>query len=241
MNWWNELTSLQQIFATIAIPATLVMIIQFILFMLGFSHGDGSDSADVHGDMTIHGDAAHGVFEGHGHDIPSDHSAGDSVHESAGHHGEVGHDQVDALRLFTLRSIIAFMAVGGWMGVAAVGWKLPTPVVFLLALVTGWLALYFVAWSIRFALRMQQSGNVVIENAIGKQGEVYIPIPKSKEGIGKVNLVVQDRLCEFEATTEADRPLKTGEKVTVMSVVSEGVLMVMPKDNPPEGVIIEKF
>ena len=237
MNWWNELTGLQQFFASIAMPATLVMIIQFILFMLGFSHGDGGDGADGidgtdfsdgHAEVDFHEDVSHDVFEAHSS-------------EASNHHPDMGHDNVDALRLFTLRSIIAFMAVGGWMGVAAIGWKVPTPAVFILAFLSGWLALYFVAWSIRAALRLQQSGNIIIDNAIGKQCEVYLPIPKSKGGFGKVNVIVQDRLCEFDAVTVAYRQLKTGEKVTVTGVESEGVLLVMPQDNPPEGVIIEKF
>ena len=50
MNWWNELTGLQQILASVAIPATLVMMIQFILLLFGFT-GDSGDSADV-GDIS---------------------------------------------------------------------------------------------------------------------------------------------------------------------------------------------
>ncbi len=226
MDWWNELTGIQQFFASVAIPATLVMIIQFILFLFGFSHGDGADGADAHADLHLHEGCSHGIFEGHAHD-GMDHTTGD------------GHDTVDAMRLFTLRSIIAFFSIGGWMGVAAVSWKIPTPMVFVLALGAGWLALYFVAWSIRAALRMQQSGNVILENAVGKAGEVYIPIPASNSGSGKVNVIVQDRLCEFDAVTDAERELKTGENITVTGVAAEGVLLVVPKD-PPQGVIIEK-
>ena len=42
--WWNSLTGLQQIFACIGIPATLVLVVQTILLLFGI--GDGSD-ADV--------------------------------------------------------------------------------------------------------------------------------------------------------------------------------------------------
>ena len=98
--------------------------------------------------------------------------------------------------------------------------------------------MYFVAWSIRTALRLQHSGNININNAIGNNGEVYIPIPPEKSGVGKVSVIVQDRLCELSAVTNAERTLKTGEKITVMGIEKEGVLLVAPK-NPPEGVIIE--
>ena len=40
--WWNSLTGLQQIFACIGIPATLVLVVQTILLLFGI--GDGSDA-----------------------------------------------------------------------------------------------------------------------------------------------------------------------------------------------------
>lgn len=239
MSWWNELTPLQQIFASVAIPATFIMLLQFVLLLIGFSHGEVGDSGDMPMDTDVH-DVPDGIFDGDGYDLPSGHED-IPIHDTSHQPGETGSEPTDALRLFTLRGIIAFLAVGGWMGVVAVGWGLSAPAVFLLVLLSGFLALYFVAWSLRLALRMQQSGNVIMENAVGKEGEVYIPIPRSKTGQGKVNVIVQERWCEFNAVTEADRTLKTGEKVIINSVFSEGVLLAMPKDNPPEGVMIEKY
>jgi membrane protein implicated in regulation of membrane protease activity len=106
------------------------------------------------------------------------------------------------------------------------------------------MALYFVAWSLRSVLRLQQSGNIVLNNAIGVTGEVYIPIPPIKSGAGKISIIIQDRLSEINAVTDAERTLKTGEKVTVMKVESEGVLLVvptaLPNNNSPEGAIVTK-
>ena len=50
INWWNSLTTTQQIFALIAIPSTVVIIIQTILLLIGL--GDGGD-ADVDGDGVV--------------------------------------------------------------------------------------------------------------------------------------------------------------------------------------------
>lgn len=224
MGWWNSLTGLQQIFAYIAIPASIVMVIQFILLLFGLFDGDG---ADAHIETDIHEGVSHDLFDGH--------SSGDFEADmddvSEGHEAQIN-ESVDALRLFTLRGIIAFLSIGGWMGVAAISWDVPLPLVFVLSLTAGFLALYFVAWSLRWALRMQQSGNIIIDNAVGNTGEVYIPIPPLKSGLGKVNVLVQDRLCELSAVTSSERQLKTGEKITVMGVESEGVLLVVPNDNP---------
>lgn len=243
MDWWNELTELQQFFASVAIPATLVMIFQFILLLFGFSQGDGADGANADVDINLHEGDTNSIFDGNTHDGFEENfhdSFEVNSHDEADHHMSEGQDTVDALRLFTLRSIIAFFSIGGWMGVAAVSWNVPTIMVFLLAFFAGWVALYFVACSIRAALRMQQSGNIILENAVGKIGEVYIPIPPSKSGFGKVNVIVQDRLSEFDAITHSDRELKTGENITVIGIASEGVLLVVPKSKPPEGIMIEK-
>ena len=258
MSWWNELTGIQQILATVAIPATLVMIVQFILLLFGFtgdSGGDGADMdvGDVSGGADI-GDISDGVDIGDldsgadGLDF-SDIADGTDIPEHVGfdtdnaadhpeHIAEKDSHSADALKLFTLRGIIGFLSIGGWFGVAAISWGLPVPAALALAFVAGYLALYFVAWSIRAALRLQHSGNINITNAIGNIGELYIPIPPAKSGMGKVNVIVQERLCELSAVTDAERTLKTGEKVTVMGIEKDGVLLVVPK-NPPEGVVIE--
>lgn len=227
MNWWNELTSLQQIFAAIAIPATMVMIIQFVLFIFGLGQDGDAGGFDLQGEV-------------HAGDVPQDWSTHEVVSGSdfyedvtdspADHQAPQAKEPMDALHLFSLRSIIAFFAIGGWMGLAAISWQLPIPLSCVMAFFAGCMALYFVAWTARAALRLQQSGNVEINNAIGLVGEVYIPIPASKSGVGKITLLVQERLCEFEAMTANHRTLKTGESVTVMGVKDQSILLVVPND-----------
>lgn len=266
MDWWNGLTGLQQVLATIAIPATLVMIVQFILMLFGFVGNSGADSADVGdisdgadigdiadsadiGDFTDGVDAGDLDFDADGPDF-IDSADGTDIAEHSGldidsgmdASGEAADDAAHGtyeLKLFTIRGIVGFLSIGGWFGVAAISWGISGPGALALAFVAGFLAMYFVAWSIRLALRLQHSGNINFNNAIGNVGEVYLPIPPLKSGVGKVNVIVQERLCELSAVTNADRTLKTGEKIAVMGIEKEGILLVEPRD-PPEGVIIEK-
>jgi membrane protein implicated in regulation of membrane protease activity len=256
MSWWNELTELQKIFAYIAIPATGLMIIQFVMLLFGFVNGGGAD-ADTDAGIDMDDGLSHDILDindGLSHDISAI-DGSDAVPELSDGVSEVfSHDTADvydefdqdtaethdtsaALRLFTLRGIIAFLTVGGWMGVAAIEWKLSNLVSVVLAVGAGWLALYFVAWTIRAFLRMQYSGTLRLENAIGKEGDVYLTIPAG--GRGKVNVIVQDRLCEIDAVSKSDRDIKTGEKVTVLGIDSEGVLLVEEK-SCPETTIVER-
>ena len=58
MDWWNEMTGLQLAFAYIALPATIIMGLHFIMSLCGFNgEGDaeGIDGADdfVDGDVDM--------------------------------------------------------------------------------------------------------------------------------------------------------------------------------------------
>jgi membrane protein implicated in regulation of membrane protease activity len=322
MNWWDRLTGLQQIFLTVASPATLILIFQFVLLLLGLSNENGADDAFDTDDLDLDFDAddldigANGLdldvdvddvdlgssnldfssdsdgldFDGGHLDFGSEPSADiqglfndipgidggepdliELVEESGGSGSGIGTgadsstgtgavtgtgttidtdtstdsdndsddgNVVSTLRLFTLRGLIAFFSVGGWTGIFAIDQGAPPPLSIFLAFAAGFAAMYFVAWSVRLILRMQHSGNIRHENAVGKDGEVYLTIPDN--GIGKVNVIVQDRLCEMNATTRAGRDIKTGEKIVVIGVVSGGLLLVTPY-TAPDGVDIKKF
>lgn len=53
--WWNGLETIQQVFALIAIPATLVMLIQTVMLLIGFGDTDGGDVGDIDGDEIFEG------------------------------------------------------------------------------------------------------------------------------------------------------------------------------------------
>lgn len=233
MNWWNELTQLQRIFASVAIPATVVMILQFILQLIGLANGADSDGADAD-DV----DAVSDVQDGFSDDLPDAQSDGVFDDDDVLDDGFEVEDGQTGIRLFTLRSVIAFFAVGGWMGVAAIDWNLPDLLAIALAIAAGSLALYFVAWIVYTFLRMQQSGNIRYENAVGKEGEVYLSIPP--DGRGKVNVIVQERLCEIDAISKVNRVIKTGEKIVVVDITEDGVLIVEPKELAETNEIIQK-
>jgi hypothetical protein len=74
--------------------------------------------------------------------------------------------------------------------------------------------------------KMTSSGNLDIKNALGKEGEVYLTIPKSKEGMGKIQIKVQDSLRELEAMTESTAPIQTREWIKVVGVMNNQVVLV---------------
>jgi len=67
------------------------------------------------------------------------------------------------------------------------------------------------------AQRLQSSGTIDLQNAVGAEASVYMRVPP--HGIGKVQLTVQGRLGIYEAISHDDEPLDTGATVRVVKVV----------------------
>ena len=134
------------------------------------------------------------------------------------------------LTLFTSRGIVAMLAVMGWSGFVLLddAMNLHPVVGIVIAVVIGFITLILVAFAMRGISRLQSSGNLDLNNAIGKVAEVYLTIPEAGRAAGKVSITVQERLVEVSAITTAPDPIKTGSYVRVVSVSENGILMVEP-------------
>lgn len=134
-------------------------------------------------------------------------------------------DGDDGLTLFSVRGIVAMLCVAGWSGIVFVDCGIGNGVSVLLAVICGLAALFGMAFLMRAMVRLQSSGNIDLGSAVGKTGEVYIPIPAAGEGKGKISIVVQDRLIEIDAVTDGES-LKTGDAVRVVSTDGNGLVLV---------------
>ena len=132
------------------------------------------------------------------------------------------------LRIFTVRGMVAFFAVGGWAGLSALSLCGSTAAAIITAFIAGTLALLLVAWFFKWAASLNENGTLQMESAVGKVGEVYITVPPEMNGTGKVNIIIQGRLTEAEAMTDSERPLKYGEPVEVVGMAVGNVLKVRP-------------
>jgi hypothetical protein len=136
----------------------------------------------------------------------------------------------DGLAIFTVRGVTSMLCITGWVAVALLETSLPQGVSIAIAILCGVATLIGMAYLMRAVYKLQSSGNIDVENCIGKIGEVYIPIPASGNGSGKVNLTVQEKFSEFSAITTESDILKTGSFVRVVAVGPSGVLVVEPID-----------
>lgn len=122
--------------------------------------------------------------------------------------------------LFTIRGIISFFMIFGWSGFLLTNAGYGDLMTLLISLGTGTIMLVLVALVYYFFKSIEQSGNMILKEAIGKQGSVYIPIPKKNEGLGKVQIIVGNSLRTLDAISTKD-PIKTGTQVKVVSIINE--------------------
>ena len=136
----------------------------------------------------------------------------------------------DGLALFTVKGIVAMLCITGWTGVIFLGTEMPKYLSYILSFVCGIITLVVMAYAMKALSKLQSSGNIDIGNAIGKVGQVYIPIKPNGEASGKVNITVQGQYSEFSAITTSDKTLVTGSYVRVVAVDEAGTLVVEPVD-----------
>ena len=104
-------------------------------------------------------------------------------------------------------------------------------------LVVGAIAMFLVAYMIFQFARMEKSGTVNLFNAIDHTGEVYLSIPEKLEGRGKVHLIVDGSLHEFDAETQG-LSLPSGSQIRVIDILEDQVLLVEPLEalaNPEDA------
>ena len=200
VEWWYSLETISQVFACVAIPFTLLLLIQTV--MLFFGWGDsGADGVDVPG--------------------------GDDLGHVGSDDGDIF--MSDGLHLVAWRSIVAFLCIFGWLGLTlsangAEAWLSVT-----VAIAGGFLAMLGVALLIKALSKLQSDGSLNLKYALGVGGSVYITVPPQRGGRGKVNLIVQGKLEELDAVTDDELPLPFGTEVVVIGISGGNTLVVRRK------------
>lgn len=218
--WWESLSTLVQVLYCIAVPSTLLLLLQTILSISGFGGDSDVNISDTSGiDM---GDISGSDFGDVG-DIGDIGDLGDvsdlsaSVHDTDIH----VHSSYSSLQLFTVQGIVAFLAVSGWVSIAALSSGVPSAGAIPLGLVAGFFAMYGIAKLVQISKKLTENGTIDFRNAIGENATVYIPIPPSGEGEGKVTLTLQGRFMECSAVSNEREMLKTGTAVRVTDLNGE--------------------
>ena len=163
-------------------------IVQVILLLVGFGSGGGDADTDA--------------------DCP-DAGCGDTDSD-----GILDNDP--GITLFSVRGLVAFFAIGGWLGYTLADNNLTLAII--VSLVSGTAALVGMAFLMKWVTGLQSNGNIDYNEAVGKIAEVYLTIPPKNEGSGKVTLNVSERYVEKSA-------VQSGAKVRIISVIGDEYLV----------------
>jgi membrane protein implicated in regulation of membrane protease activity len=158
--------------------------------------------------------------------------AGDHHDVGHGEGGLEGHDvgHVDQgifdVKWLSLKTLVSYLTFFGLAGLAAEKAGLSTVLTLTIALASGAIAVVVVALLMSSLSRLQSRGNVVLANAVGRTGRVYLRIPESRRGAGKVTIEVQGRSVEVDAVT-AGPEIPTGTTVRVLRLAGGDTLDVI--------------
>ncbi len=226
--WWQSLSTLEHVLLYVAVPATLVLIVQTVLLFVG-------GGLDSDGGAGLDGDADLDLDAGMDADLELESDGGlaldpDGCGDPSAHLGPDGDGPdgptAQGLHILTVRGVVVFLALFGWGGLWLCRIGLPPFLAVFLAVPIGIAGMVGVALILRQAMRLQYDGTLDLRNAVGLSGTVYLTIPARRAGSGKVNVTVQEQLRECQALTDSTVPLPTGSQVRVTGLLDGDTLLV---------------
>lgn len=177
-----------------AVAGGAILVLRVILMVIGL--GDSDDVLDMHTEVDMEPDAGLDAGDGHG----------------------------PGFNFFSIQSISGFFTMFGLVGMGL----LQVNATELWSLVGALAAGTFTAWSTGMIFlnmrRLHSEGTLVIENAVGEQGTVYLTIPE--QGTGSVTVAVQGALRTLDAMSQNGQRIPTGSVVKVVGVTAGKILVV---------------
>lgn len=190
----NDISAMERVFIVCAALGGCLFVARMVLmFISGLGHGD----------ITGGGDADAG---GAGHDLGG---SGDA------HHGGGATDSDVSFKALSFQGLTAFFMMFGLVGWAMIREsQYSAPVSALAAAAAGLGTVWLLKFLFESAGRLQSSGTLNLNNALGQEGTVYLTIRPGQ--VGKIQITVQNRMETLDATTEQTEEIKTGQRIKVV-------------------------
>lgn len=136
-------------------------------------------------------------------------------------------DSTHAFNILSIQGIAGFIMGFGWgglIGKITLEWDILTSS--FLGIAGGLAMAWILVWMFRLIYSLQSSGNVLIDDAIGKEGTVYAQIPIQGQGRGQVQVVINERSRIYNAVTEGQE-IPTHSRIRVTRVNDDNTLTVI--------------
>ena len=129
-------------------------------------------------------------------------------------------------QFFTYKNVLGFFTLFGWTGLGFLQMGLGLLIAVFFSVIAGLVMMALMAALFYYISKLHESGTMIMENAIGHTGEVYLRIPPSREGHGKIQVEIQGTLREMDAITDDEKELPTGSMAQVLEIVNNQLLLV---------------
>ncbi|MDH5474597.1 MAG: hypothetical protein OEX22_02785 [Cyclobacteriaceae bacterium] len=151
---------------------------------------------------------------------------GGDIDHDGGADMDVETDDGIGFQFLTIKNLVAFFTIFSWTGIACLDSGLSNGMSILISFVSG-VAMMFVMGGVFYFLgKANESGTLIMKNAIGGIGEVYMEIKGKRGNIGKVQVQVQGTLRTLEALTDEEENLTPGMVISVADIANNNILIV---------------
>lgn len=129
--------------------------------------------------------------------------------------------------IFTLRNLINFLLGFSWTGISFYDSISNKTTLIIVSVLVGLLFVALFFFLIKQILKLSEDNSFKIENALNKTAEVYITIPESKTGKGKVQISINGAFHELDAITKSSEKIPSSSAVKVVAI--EDNLLIVEK------------
>lgn len=137
--------------------------------------------------------------------------------------GEIG------FQFFTFKNLVGFFTIFSWVGIGCIRSGYANSTAIIVSFICGVLMMVAMSTLFYFLTKLVEDGTMKLSNALGKTGQVYLPIKASKGGFGKVQIKIQGSLHEIQAMTSDEEEIVVGTIVQVKEVIDDNILLVTSK------------
>ena len=128
--------------------------------------------------------------------------------------------------VFSFRNLINFLLGYGWAGALLFdsiekGWVLQ-----LVAIAVGLAFVMAFVFMFRQVMKLSHDGSLKMQETVGLKADVYLRIPASRSGRGKVQVSVKGSVHEIDAMTDRTEEIATGAQVKITKVLGDDLLLV---------------
>jgi len=128
--------------------------------------------------------------------------------------------------LFSFRNLINFLLGYGWAGVLLYDSISSRLLLQIVAIAVGITFVAAFVFMFRQLMKLSHDGSFKLNEAIGLTADVYLRIPASRTGSGKVQVSVKGSTHEIDAVTDRRMEIPTGDHVRIVEVLGDDLLLV---------------